>query len=140
MERVEPRETALDDNAFYLQLISRIINQDPAAVRQRFVDEHRCLGTNVQQAMLERQLPFHEWSDQLVAFYEQTDAFLFESLAWNRTAAKQDMRRWTTDFLTKHSTVWLSPRPVTTWRISRSLNVAGNSHRPCFNARTFPST
>jgi len=103
MERVEPRETALDDNAFFLQLISRITNQDPAQVRQRFVDEHRCLGTNVRQALLERQLPFHEWSDRLVAFYEQTDAFLFESLAWNRTAAKQDMRRWTTDFLTRRS-------------------------------------
>ncbi|MEO1997855.1 MAG: class I SAM-dependent methyltransferase [Planctomycetaceae bacterium] len=112
MERVEPRETALDDNAFYLQLISRIINQDPAQVRQRFVDEHRCLGTNVQQAMLERQLPFHEWSDRLVAFYEQTDAFLFESLAWNRTAAKQDMRRWTTDFLTKRTT---DPQRVLTY-------------------------
>ncbi len=103
-EQVGSQEAALDDNAFFVQLISQITDQDPDQVRQRFVNEHRCLGTNVRQAMTERELPFHEWSDRLVAFYEETDVFLFESLAWNRTPAKQDIRHWTVDFLAGRST------------------------------------
>jgi len=40
----------------------------------------------------------------LVEFYEQTDAFLYETLLWNRTPAKQEMQRWIVEFLTRETT------------------------------------
>jgi SAM-dependent methyltransferase len=36
----------------------------------------------------------HEWSRELIEFYGSTDAFLYETLCWNRSATKREMRRW----------------------------------------------
>jgi SAM-dependent methyltransferase len=39
------------------------------------------------------------WSERLAAFYEQTEAFLYETLVWNRTTMKQEIRRRAAAFL-----------------------------------------
>jgi len=41
------------------------------------------------------------WNDELVRFYEETDAFLYESLVWNVTRQKNGMRLWIAEFLVR---------------------------------------
>jgi SAM-dependent methyltransferase len=41
----------------------------------------------------------HVWTDQLVEFYAQTHSFLYESLVWNHTLLKNQVRKWIADFL-----------------------------------------
>jgi SAM-dependent methyltransferase len=57
------------------------------------------LGSAVRQQLDDREIEYYVWSDELVRFYEQTDAFLFESLVWNVTRHKNGIRRWVAEFL-----------------------------------------
>src|ERR1043165_9246374 len=43
----------------------------------------------------------HVWSDALVQFYEQTDAFLYELIAWNRNVIKVAIREWINEVLAR---------------------------------------
>lgn len=95
----DPNLAVLDDDRFVIELIARLTDRPAREVCQRLVAEHRSLGTNVRQAMVDWHLPRYQWSDQLVPFYEQTDAFVYETCAWNRCRGKQQMRRWIAEFL-----------------------------------------
>jgi SAM-dependent methyltransferase len=110
--RGDSTETILHDNHFLIRLIADITSQPTHRVQERFISEHRDLGTNVREALRAHGLAPYTWSDRLVEFYEQTDAFLFESLAWNRTDTKTQMRRWIVDFLARQSSV---PQRVLTY-------------------------
>jgi SAM-dependent methyltransferase len=66
------------------------------------------LGANVRAALRRANLPAHVWSDELARFYERTDAFLYELVAWNRNPLKLAMRRWIGRFF-RH---WSPPREI----------------------------
>lgn len=91
---LDPLVSPLRDNEFLIDLIADISGSTVSDVTRRFVREHRDLGSNVREAMTARGLKPYVWSERLDKFYAETDAFLYESLVWNRTAAKNDMRRW----------------------------------------------
>lgn len=95
----DPHLGTLDDDRFLVELLARLTQQPAAQTRARWQTELRSLGTNVRQAMEDWQLPFYEWSDRLIQFYEQTDAFLFETLSWNLCGTKCQMRKWLAEFL-----------------------------------------
>ncbi|HJN07973.1 MAG TPA: class I SAM-dependent methyltransferase, partial [Pirellulaceae bacterium] len=63
-------------------------------VTRRLHHEHCNLGDSVRQAMMEWGIQPYVWSDRLLEFYGETDAFLYETTAWNRMLAKNNMRAW----------------------------------------------
>ncbi len=93
-DKVDPLVPPLRDNEFLIRLISDISGSSIDDVTRRFVREHREPGVNVREAMQAGELEPFVWSDRLDDFYAATDAFLYESLVWNRSATKTDMRRW----------------------------------------------
>jgi SAM-dependent methyltransferase len=89
----------LEDGSFLLELIGRITGEPAAEVFERWTREHQRLGTNVGEAMNRCGLAPHVWCPRMDEFYAQTDAFLYESAAWNRTPLKNAVRRWIAEFL-----------------------------------------
>jgi hypothetical protein len=89
----------LEDMPFLLGLCADLTGQPPEVVRSRLLQELRSLGTNVREALAEWNLRPHEWSDRLAEFYEQTDAFVYETLCWNLCGAKRQMREQVVRFL-----------------------------------------
>ena len=74
--------------------VSELTRQPEARVRRRLHEEFDWVGTNLSRALREAGLEPHVWSDGLARFYEQTDAFLYELIVWNRNKMKQEMCRW----------------------------------------------
>ena len=93
----------LDDNTALIELLERVSGDPQETVIRRLLEEERCLGINVGQALVDFGLRPHEWSDGLVQFYAQTNSFLYESSVWNRTALKGDVRKWITNYLREYS-------------------------------------
>jgi SAM-dependent methyltransferase len=89
------------DNDYVVVLISEATSRPPGEVRRRLGREHAQPGVNVCEAMRKWNLEPHVWSDRLARFYDSTDAFLFESIVWNRTATKQAMRDWIVAFVNR---------------------------------------
>ena len=87
-----PRLAILNDDQFVIEQIARITNRPADEVRGLWQAELRSMGSNVHRALAEWGLPLYIWSDRLVQFYEQTDAFLYESLCWNLCGGKLAMR------------------------------------------------
>jgi SAM-dependent methyltransferase len=98
----DARLSVLEDFPFLIDRVATITGSPTHEVRERLVAEMRSPGTNVRRALAEADLPPHEWSDRLVAFYAQTDAFLYETLTWNLCSNKRLMRRWIAEFLRRH--------------------------------------
>jgi SAM-dependent methyltransferase len=80
----------------WIALAARITEEE---ARRRLYEEHQRLGANVGRAMQERNIEPHCWSEEMRRFYEETDAFLFESVAWSRTRAKRGMLDWILDWI-----------------------------------------
>jgi SAM-dependent methyltransferase len=74
--------------------IVELTRQPQASVRSRLREELDNSGTNVARAFCETGLEPYVWNDGLTRFYEQTDAFLYELVIWNRNKLKRRMRRW----------------------------------------------
>lgn len=74
--------------------ISELTGEDSASVRERLREEFERPGTNVARSFKEAGLKRYSWSDDLIRFYETTDAFLYELVIWNRNRIKRQMRRW----------------------------------------------
>ena len=89
----------LNDPDRLVELIAKITGRPKSDVVERLRREEVSLGRAAREDLERRGLPRHVWSDELVRFYEQTDAFLFESLVWNVTRHKNRMRRWIAEFL-----------------------------------------
>jgi len=79
--------------------IAELTQQPEALVRSRLREEFDNPGSNVACAFREAGLEPYVWSDGLVRFYEQTDAFLYELVIWNRNKLKRRMRRWVAEHL-----------------------------------------
>lgn len=85
-----------------IELIAKITGRPQSDVVERLRREEESLGRAAYEDLQSRGLPSYVWSDELAEFYEQTDAFLFESLVWNVTRHKNQMRRWIGEFLRRN--------------------------------------
>jgi 2-polyprenyl-3-methyl-5-hydroxy-6-metoxy-1,4-benzoquinol methylase len=94
-----PLVQPLTDNQQLISLIVRITGRPVEEVRQRLYQEELRPGSTVAREMRRRKLPPHVWSKALIDFYDQTDAFLYELVSWNRTSLKLNMRRWIAQYL-----------------------------------------
>jgi 2-polyprenyl-3-methyl-5-hydroxy-6-metoxy-1,4-benzoquinol methylase len=94
-----PYVAPLLEGDYLIRLIAEITSRPSEEVEQRLQCEKNRLGYNIMQALREWKIEPHVWSDRLAKFYEGTDAFLYDSLVWNMTPTKNDMRRWIAEFL-----------------------------------------
>jgi SAM-dependent methyltransferase len=95
----DPLIPPLNDPNHLVDLIAEITGRPKPEVVERLRREEADLGVAAREDLEHRGLPNYVWSDELAQFYEQTDAFLFESLVWNVTRHKNLMRRWIAEFL-----------------------------------------
>ncbi len=84
-----------------MELVAEVTDEPQEEVQRRLRKEHQRLGSNVWEEMQRWGIEPYVWSDKLVEFYSKTDAFLYESLVWNRTAKKNQMRKWIGEFLAR---------------------------------------
>lgn len=95
-----PRQ--LRDENKIVKWIAEVTSKDESSIRTRLRREFENPGTNVAQAFAETGLEPYVWSEGLKRFYEQTDAFMYELLIWNRNRIKRRMRRWVAKYLEKN--------------------------------------
>ena len=91
----------MTNNAWLVEVIAGLTDRPSDEVCRRLYAEEHQLGTNVNAAMQEFGVTQHQWSDELVRFYQQTDAFLYELVAWNRNEMKIAVRQWLNTVLTR---------------------------------------
>ena len=77
------------------QLIAGATGQAEQPVADRLQAEARSPGSTVATEIRRRGVVPFEWSEGLLRFYSESDAFLFELAIWNRQAFKRSMRTWT---------------------------------------------
>ncbi|MDZ4851211.1 MAG: methyltransferase domain-containing protein [Pirellulaceae bacterium] len=92
--KIESDLTILDDARTLVHWMAAITGEEERTIAIRLREEHRNVGFNVRQAMDAQRLEYYQWSEKLEEFYNTTDAFLFETIVWNRSPLKQEMRRW----------------------------------------------
>ncbi len=85
-----------------IDLMAEITGRRRAEVVERLRQEEDRPGSTVWEDLVQRGVEPYVWTDQLAEFYEQTDGFLYESLVWNVTTQKNDMRHWIAEFLSQH--------------------------------------
>lgn len=95
----DPALAPLADDDFLVGLIAHLTGAQEDTVRRRFEEEQRSPGVNVREALAARNLTPHVWQDAYAEFYQKTDAFLFETLVWNRNPVKIQMRQWIGEYL-----------------------------------------
>ena len=95
----DPFVAPLQDDETLIALIAQITGKSVEVVARRMEQEQMDIGSSVREEMRIRGITPYVWSDRLIEFYSQTDAFLYESLMWNRTAEKNRTRKWIAEFL-----------------------------------------
>jgi SAM-dependent methyltransferase len=90
----------LEDNELLIGLLAEVLGQPRERVRRILYEEECDLAGQQKKDFRQRRLEPHVWSKALADFYEQTDAFVYGNVAWNRRPAKLDMRRWVGEHLT----------------------------------------
>jgi len=94
IKRLSTPSEQLPDQEKIVSWIVELTGQPEASVQSRLREEFDSPGTNVARAFRETGLEPYVWNDGLARFYEQTDAFLYELVIWNRNKLKRLMRRW----------------------------------------------
>lgn len=89
----------LDSPSRLISIISEVTGASRSEVRQRLIAEAKDLGHNVAQEIKERAIEPFVMSEPLTKFYEDSDAFLYETSIWNACAAKIAMRQFITSRL-----------------------------------------
>lgn len=92
----------LRDEDKVVSWIAELTKQPEGSVRTRLREEFDRPGTNVGRAFGKTGLERYVWSEGMADFYEQTDAFLYELVIWNRNKLKLRMRRWVARYLAKN--------------------------------------
>lgn len=92
----------LNCNESLIGLIAEITGEPEATVTHRLLQEERCLGWNVREDLQTQQLIPHQWHEDLVRFYSETNAFLYETAVWNRRPLKKQLRQWILDYIEKN--------------------------------------
>lgn len=82
----------LDSIEDTVALIAKVAESSDSTVRNRLRDEVSEIGTNVYQSLTASGISLYAPSAELDQFYEESDAFLYETTVWNTCAAKQKMR------------------------------------------------
>jgi 2-polyprenyl-3-methyl-5-hydroxy-6-metoxy-1,4-benzoquinol methylase len=85
-----------------VQWISEITGSDELTIRENLRKEFEQPGSNVAKAFAETKLEPYIWSEELVRFYERTDAFLYELVLWNRNSIKRRMRSFIAKYLAEY--------------------------------------
>ena len=86
-----------------VELISIATQESASEIRRRLQSEYTALGSSVRHALQQKAISPYQWSEAMEVFYEQTDAFLYETIVWNLTHAKCEMRVWIGDYLKKRT-------------------------------------
>ncbi len=97
----EPR-TAIDallEPDWAVPAAAAVTGRPEAEVRRMLDTELAAPGSTVAAEVRRRGIEPFVWSDALLRFYGDSDAFLFELLGWNRQRYKRSMRRWSQRFL-----------------------------------------
>ncbi len=97
----DPMTAVLRDAGYLVRRIAEVSDCAAEDVVRRLAMEQASLGTNVAMAVKQWDLQPYVWSDRLLEFYRTTDAFLYETIVWNRTSQKNEMRRWIATFLAR---------------------------------------
>lgn len=98
----EPVEALISDDKFVVPTLTSLTESDSETVLARMEAEKNELGINVRRAMTKMECTPYVWTDNLDRFYQTTDAFLFETLVYNRSSFKKDLRRLVLRFAEKH--------------------------------------
>lgn len=85
----------LEDAIGFIRSVSQLPEDE---IRSRLKHEDLETGYNVHLDMRKWGFEPYVWSDRLVEFYQRSQAFLFESLIFNRSAAKQNLRKKSPSF------------------------------------------
>jgi SAM-dependent methyltransferase len=91
----------LGSNRRLVELMASVTGELIEVVRRRLREEETRLGTNVRREILLRGIEPHVWSEQLLDFYRESNAFLYESVSWSRYPLKLKMRNWIAEFLNR---------------------------------------
>lgn len=75
-----------------VSLIAKVAQTTESEVRERLKAEVSEIGTNVHQSLKANGIAPYVASPELDQFYQDSDAFLYETTVWNTCAAKQRMR------------------------------------------------
>lgn len=86
-------------NRTLVELMAVVTGEPIEVVRRRLLEEESRIGTNVRREIQSRGIQPHVWSEQLLDFYRETNAFLYESVSWSRYPLKLKMRNWITQLL-----------------------------------------
>jgi len=92
----------LSNQETVVSLISDLTNQPKNLVLSRLREEYSNPGINVVRDFKKAGLEPFKWCKELSDFYNQTDAFLYELVFWNRNKIKNKMRRWISRHLAKN--------------------------------------
>ncbi len=76
------------------ELIAEVTDESPSRALERLRAEHEHPGRTVREDFERRGMQRYTWNDELVRFYEQTDAFLYELAVWHCNKIKRKMRRF----------------------------------------------
>ena len=90
----DPLVAALRDANYIVRAIADLTGLAKSEVAERLRAETQDLGVAVRAEMAERGIEPHQWTPELLEFYGDTAAFLFETTIWNRSPLKTGMRRW----------------------------------------------
>ena len=96
---LDPLLAPLDDNRKLIEWIAHLTHAPEEQVRRRLHREECSIGSNVRDDLRRRGIKYHVWSERLLDFYRETDAFLYELVAWNRHPDKLAMRCWVANIL-----------------------------------------
>ncbi len=92
----------LGDEREVVQWIHDITGKDEKEIRDNLRKEFEQPGANVVEAFNEASLEPYTWSEELVSFYEKTDAFIYELVLWNRNSVKRRMRSYISKYLSEY--------------------------------------
>lgn len=98
----DPIDSLISDDHFVIPVLASLTVSEHDVVSVRLDAEKNELGVNVRRSMAEMGCPPFKWTDQLVSFYQKTDAFLFETLVYNRSSIKRDLRKLVLRFAQKY--------------------------------------
>ena len=82
--------------------IAEVTGKDEMTIRDCLRREFEQPGANVVGAFAKESLEPYVWSEELVRFYEKTDAFIYELVLWNRNSIKRRMRSYIAKYLAQY--------------------------------------
>ena len=97
-------EAVLGDD-FAVPAAAAATGRTEGEVRRLLDAERRRPGSTVAADLRRRGVAPHEWSDGMLEFYEESDAFVFELVGWNRQRFKRSMRAWSRRFASERGRV-----------------------------------